>query len=61
MRLCCLDRTDRAQWLIQPSKHESKRTISARQDGVNWKMDKMTRDQTIDEPDYSGTGNLSRR
>src|SRR3978361_1808882 len=55
MRLCCLDRADRTQRLIQPGKHESTLTISARQDGVNWKMDKMTRDQTIEGADYSGT------
>jgi hypothetical protein len=48
---CRLDRTRKAQRLIQPSKHQSNRTISARRDGVNWKMDKLTRDQAIEWPE----------
>jgi hypothetical protein len=51
LRFCRLDRTREAQRLIQPSKHQSNRTISARRDGVNWKMDKLTRDQAIEWPD----------
>jgi hypothetical protein len=47
LRFCRLGRTHQAQRLIQPSKHESNRTISARRDGVNWKMDRLTRDQTV--------------
>jgi hypothetical protein len=47
LRLCRLDRTRQAQWLFQPSKHKGNRTISARRGGVNWKMDKLTRDQTV--------------
>jgi hypothetical protein len=47
LRLCRLDRARQAQWLIQPSKHKGNRTISARRGGVNWKMDKLTRDQTV--------------
>jgi hypothetical protein len=47
LRLCRLDRTRQARRLIQPCKHESNRTISARRDGVNWKMGKLKRDQTV--------------
>jgi hypothetical protein len=42
-RFCRLHCGPRAQRLIQPSKHKSRRTISARRGGVNWKMDKLTR------------------
>jgi len=37
-RLRRLDRADQARRLIQPGWHESSRTFSARQSGVNWKM-----------------------
>jgi hypothetical protein len=61
LRFCRLGRTHQAQRLIQPSKHKSKRTISARRGGVNWKMDKLTRGQTVARPGKSGAENLSRR
>jgi hypothetical protein len=47
LRLGRLDRADPAQRLIQPCRHQSKRTISACQRGVNWKMGKLARDQTL--------------
>src|SRR5712672_4699347 len=47
LRFCRLDRAHQAQRLIQSSKHKSKRTISARRGGVNWKMDKLTRGQAV--------------
>jgi hypothetical protein len=40
--LCRLDRADPAPWLIQPCGLKSKRTISARRGGVNWKMGKLS-------------------
>ncbi len=42
-RFCRLDRAGQAQRLIQPSKHKSRRTISARHGAVNWKMGKLRR------------------
>jgi hypothetical protein len=39
LRLCRFDRARQAQRLIQPSRHQSKRTISARHRGVNWKIE----------------------
>jgi hypothetical protein len=47
LRLCRLDRARRAQRLIQPRRHKSKRTISARRGGVNWKMGKLRRVQAV--------------
>src|ERR1700691_3760350 len=44
---CHLDRAHPAQRLIQPSRHKSQRTISARHGGVNWKMGKLTWDQVV--------------
>jgi hypothetical protein len=61
LRLCRLDRTARAQRLIQPNWLESRRTISARHGGVNWKIDKSTRNQSVALPGQTGAGNLSRR
>jgi hypothetical protein len=55
-RLCRLHCSRQAQRLIQPSSIKSRRTISARRGGVNWKMDKLTRKQTV-----ARVGNLSRR
>src|ERR1700730_9881742 len=37
---------------------KSKRTISARRGGVNWKMDKLTRGQAVARPGKSGARNL---
>jgi hypothetical protein len=42
MMLCRLDRADPAPWLIQPGGLKSKRTISARRGGVNWKMGELS-------------------
>ena len=50
LRFCRLGCTHQAQRLIQPSKHKSSRTISARRGGVNWKMDKLTRGQAVERP-----------
>jgi hypothetical protein len=47
LRSCHLDRADPAQRLIQPNRHKSQRTISARHGGVNWKMGKLTWDQLV--------------
>jgi hypothetical protein len=46
-RFCRLHRSRQAQWLIQPSSIKSRRTISARRGGVNWKIDKLTPDQAV--------------
>jgi hypothetical protein len=61
LRLCRLGRAGQAQRLVQPSQHESKRTISARHGGVNWKIDKLARNQTVARPGKSGAGNFNRR
>ena len=37
----------RAQRLMQPGRHRSRRTISARRGGVNWKIGKLTRNQSV--------------
>jgi hypothetical protein len=46
-RFCRLGRAFVARRLIQPGKHKSERTISARRGGVNWKIDKLTRAQAV--------------
>jgi hypothetical protein len=50
LRLCRLDCSPQAQRLVQPSQHQSRRTISARRGGVNWKMGTLRRGQPVVRP-----------